>query len=82
MKLQPKKKKETRGAASDQLQIKNQIKKQAMKTSRIQLLKLAKNGHRIILNGEDVSFMYLMKMQDVIFEISIDKSSTVHATTK
>jgi len=25
-----------------------------MKTSRIQLLKLAKNGHHIILNDEDV----------------------------
>jgi len=57
-------------------------KTKAMKTSRIQLLKLAKNGHRIILNGEDVSFMYLMKMQDDIFEITIDQSSTVHATTK
>jgi hypothetical protein len=53
-----------------------------MKKSRIQLLKLAKNGHRIILNGEDVSFMHLLKMEDVIFEITIDQSSTVHATNK
>ena len=53
-----------------------------MKTSRIQLLKLAKNGHRIILNGEHVSFTHLMKIQDDIFEVTIDQSSTVYATTK
>mgnify|MGYP007070566089 CR=1 FL=1 len=53
-----------------------------MKKSTFQLLMLAKNGHRIILNGEDVSFTHLMKMQDIIFEVTIDKSSTVHATTK